>query len=342
MTPEEMPEETEPQARLSDETLAAAVEGRLAPWERRRVLRQLAKSPHAIEAYAALHAMLQRAGMLPPMALMHPIEQALGRLRALAPLPVWAWHAILFALTPLTWVMAVDMTAVSFLSPFRTPMVWPAAWLMTTHFLWLQPQLRELMQSLWAAGLPLERVEAFQRRYLAILHGRGVGGGWLFLGLAMAATLANWGLTPATSVWEGLKAHVIGFYALWVTMAMYWSWAWGGRLWWGLAKLAKEAAWSREQPAWVRARRLAAGWVAVASSSMLWHLMFSLGAAEIGQALRVWGALISLVLVVLWGGYAALEWQLAPRPLLQRGNGWLVARLALTLALVAMTLPALR
>ncbi|MGQ9490635.1 MAG: zf-HC2 domain-containing protein [Anaerolineae bacterium] len=328
---------------LSDETLAAAVEGRLTPKERRRVLRHLAACPRCAEAWAALHALAQHAGTLPPAPLEHPLEQALGWLRAIAPFPAWAWHLLLFGLVPLAWLAAVDAEALPKLGVFRyTLQAWPAAWLMTTHFLWLQSRLRELMEGLWAAGLPAEQVEAFQRRYLAILQGQGVGGIWLFLGLALVASLGNWWLAPPAQVGEGLKAYGIGFYALWATAAMYWGWVWGGRLWWGLGRLVQAHPRLRDHPVLARGRRLAAGWVVVAGVSMLWHLLLSMAAPEIHGAARAWGALISLVLLSLWGGYAALEWQLAPRPLLQRGNGWLVARLALTLALVAMTLPALR
>ena len=85
---------------LSDETLAAAVEGRLTPQERRRVLRHLAACPQCTAAWTALHAMLQRAEALPPTPLEHPLEQALGWLRAIAPLPAWAWHLLLFGLVP--------------------------------------------------------------------------------------------------------------------------------------------------------------------------------------------------------------------------------------------------
>ena len=325
---------------LSDEMLAAAVEGRLTPWERRRVLRHLAACPRCAAAWAALHGMLQRAGMMPPTLLEHPLEQALGWLRAIAPLPAWAWHLLLFGLVPLAWLAAVDAEALPRLGVFRyTLRAWPAAWLMTTHFLWLQPRLRELMESLWAAGLPAEQVEAFQRRHLAILQGRGVGGVWLFLGLALAANLGNWWLAPPAQAWEGLKAYIIGLYPSWVTVAMYWGWLWGGWLWWGLGRLAQEAPRLRAHPALARGRRLAVGWVVVASVSMLWHLLLTPAAPEIHQAVRAWGTLISSVLLALWGGYAALEWRLAPRPLLQRGNGWLAARLALTLALVALTVP---
>lgn len=338
-----MPKETNSQARLPDEMIAAAVEGRLSPWERRQVLRRLAKSPGAIEAYAALHSMLRQAGMLPPAPLIHPLEQALGWLRVIAPLPVWAWHLLLFGLVPLAWLAAVDAEVLPELGVFRyTLQAWPAAWLMTTHFLWLQPRLRELMEGLWAAGLPAEQVEAFQRRYLAILQGQGVGGIWLFLGLALAMNLGNWWLAPPAQVGEGLKAYGIGLYALWVTAAMYWGWLWGGRLWWGMGRLVQEAPWLKAHPVLARSRRLAAGWVVIASVSMLWHLLMTPGAPEVHRALQAWGSLVSLVLLMLWGGYAALEWQVAPRPLRQRGNGWLVARLALTLALVALTLPALR
>lgn len=127
----------------------------------------------------------------------------------------------------------VDVASVPYLSVRRTLEVWPAALLMTTHFIRLQSRLRQLMVGLWKAGVPAEEVDAFQQRYLWVFQGRRLGGGWLFLGLALMATVINWLLMPAPPLWEGLKVAVIGFYALMVTAAMYWGWLWGRRLWWG-------------------------------------------------------------------------------------------------------------
>jgi len=218
---------------LSEATLAAAVEGTLTPWERRRVLRHLAACPQCAAEWAALHRLLREANLLPPMPLRHPLEQALDWLGLIAPLPVWVWHALLFALTPLLWIALVDVASVPYLSVRRTLEVWPAALLMTTHFIWLQSRLRQSMGGLWEAGVPADEVDAFQRRYLWVFQGRRLGGGWFFFGLALVATVINWLLMPAPPFWEGLKVAVIGFYALMVTAAMYWGWLWGGRLWWG-------------------------------------------------------------------------------------------------------------
>ena len=94
-----------------------------------------------------------------------------------------------------------------------------------------------------------------------------------------------------------------------------------------------------EQPiaAWVR--RLAGGWVAVAAGSMAWHLAVEGGVPETQTAIQVWRAVIFLVLLALWGGYAVLEWRLARRP----GElSWVwppAVRLIITLALVMLTLP---
>lgn len=101
-----------PQEHLSETMIATAVEGNLAPWERRRVLRHLAICPRCMAEWAQGHRLLQEAGMLPPMPLYHPLERALGWLGLLAPLPPWVWHAILVALTPLLWIASVDTTAI--------------------------------------------------------------------------------------------------------------------------------------------------------------------------------------------------------------------------------------
>lgn len=324
---------------LSEATLAAAVEGNLAPWERRRVLRHLASCPQCTQEWAALHALLREANLLPPMPLRHPLEQALDWLGLIAPLPAWAWHALLFALTPLAWIALVDVASVPSLSVRRTLEVWPAALLMTTHFIWLQSRLRHLMVGLWEAGVPADEVDAFQRRYLFVFQGRRMGGGWFFLGVALVATVMNWLLMPASPPWEGLKVAVIGFYALIVTAAMYWGWLWGGRLLWGLASLWQRHPLLAEQPisAWVRC--LAGGWVAVAAGSMAWHLAVEAGVPETRTAIQAWAAVIFPVLLALWGGYAVLEWRLARRPREWRWIWQPAMRLIITLGLVMLTLP---
>ncbi|MBM4430454.1 MAG: hypothetical protein FJ026_08940 [Chloroflexi bacterium] len=324
---------------LSEATLAAAVEGNLAPGERRRMLRHLAACLQCTKEWAALHTLLREANLLPPMPLQHPLEQALDWLGLIAPLPAWVWHALLFALTPLAWIALVDVASVPYLSVRRTLEVWPAALLMTTHFIWLQSRLRQLMVGLWEAGVPADEVDAFQRRYLFVFQGRRLGGGWFFLGLALVATVINWLLMPAPPPWEGLKVAVIGFYALVVTVAMYWGWLWGGRLWCGLAQLWQRHPILVEQPitAWVR--RLAGGWMAVAAGSMAWHFAVEVGVPETQTAIQVWAAVIFLVLLALWGGYAVLELRLARRP----GElSWVwqpAVRLTITLVLVMLTLP---
>jgi hypothetical protein len=324
---------------LSEATLSAAVEGNLAPWERRRVLRHLAACPQCTEEWATLHAILREENLLPPTPLRHPLEQALGWPSLIAPLPAWAWHLILFALTPLAWIALVDVATVPYLSVRRTLEVWPAALLMTTHFIWLQSRLRELMVNLWQAGVPADEVDAFQRRYSAVFQGRRLGGGWFFVGLALLGTLINWLLFPAQVPWEEAKAELIGFYALVVTAAMYWGWLWGGRLLWGLAGLWRRYPALTEQPIARWSRHLGMGWVAVAAGSMAWHLAFAVGVPEIESAMRVWGTIIFLVLLSLWSGYAVLEWRLARRPGQLRWIWQTAMCLIITLALVMLTLP---
>ncbi len=325
---------------LSEATLAAAVEGNLAPWERRRVLRHLAACPQCTEEWAALHAMLQEANLLPPMPLRHPLEQVLEWLDRIASLPAWAWHLILFTLTPLAWIATADVSSIPYLQTVRhTLEPWPAALLMTTHFIWLQSRLRELMVSLWQAGVPADEVDAFQCRYLAVLQGRRLGGGWFLFGLALLGSLGNWLLFPTQLSWDRLKVELIGFYALVVTAATYWGWLWGGRMLWGLAGLWQRYPMLVEQPIARELRRLAVGWVAVAAGSMAWHLAVEAGVREAQMAIQVWGAVIFLVLLALWIGYAVLEWRLARRPV-ELSWAWQPAvRLIITLTLVIFTLP---
>ena len=44
------------------------------------------------------------------------------------------------------------------------------------------------------------------------------------------------------------------------------------------------------------------------------HLSLAVGVQEMQLAARVWGVPIFLILLLLWGGYASLELNLAPRP----------------------------
>ena len=320
---------------LTDEVLAASVEGNLRPAEQHRVDRHLATCPACLERPAALHALLAEAGLLPPALSHHPLERALARLQRIAPWPVWAWHALLFGVTPLLWLVAVDLTAI----PWRRSVVgalaaWPAALLMTTHFLWLQPRLRTLLHNLWEAGTPEAEVTAFAHRTLAPLQGWGWGGGWLFVLLTVGGSAFNQ-LSMHAVPWEWLKEALLGFYAGLATAAMYWGWLWGGRLWWALARL--EGA----TPALLnRARRLALGWVVVAGGSMGWHLLLAVHILGRSPGLRVWSVLIGLILLSLWSGYAALELRLVRR----RGGSfraWPVAvRLGGTLLLVVVSVVA--
>lgn len=309
------------------------------PWERRGVLQHLAVCPQCTRELTELHALLQGQDLLPPAPLLHPLEQALGWLRRLLPLPPWAWHLILFGITPLLWIALVDVSSVSFLQTVRhTLEPWPAALLMTTHFVWLQARLRQLMVRLWQAGVPPDDVDAFQRRYLSSFQGTSLGGGWLFFGLAILAIIVNWLIFPPEIPWERVKLEVIGFYALGATIAMYWSWLQGGHLLRGLADLWRRHPALLAQPETKRVRHLAAGWVAVAGGSMAWHFAFSVGVPEVGLAMRVWGVAVFLILLALWSGYAVLEWCMAQRPTQLRWAWQPALRLLFTLLMLGLTL----
>lgn len=72
---------------------------------------------------------------------------------------------------------------------------------------------------------------------------------------------------------------------------------------------------------------------------MAWHLAMEGGTEEIQLAARVWGAMIFLVLLTLWSGYAMLEVRLIRRPGQWRLMWQPALRLIITLALVSLVLP---
>jgi hypothetical protein len=333
---------------LSEATLSAAVEGNLAPWERRRVLRHLAACPQCTEEWAALHAMLREANLLPPTLLRHPLEQVLDWLGRIAPLPTWAWQALLATLVYLGWTFAVDMQAVPWLrDPLYTGLPFLGVILITSHLVWLQGQLRQVHVQLWQQGVPRDAVDSVQQRYLAPLQGwvtlRLAGGRsvildprWTLVGLSVLVEISNMLRLPGAVLrtWDNVLAHVIGFYALLTMTAAQWGWLWGGRYLTGLGVLL------REQPSPVPAtlagwvRRLGLGWSAVGSGGVLWYLVASMLTGKVNEpGIPVWIALISGMQLVLWSGYLRLELALMPA-----GGSWqqwlpVMTRLAATLAL---------
>ncbi|MBN1139864.1 MAG: zf-HC2 domain-containing protein [Anaerolineae bacterium] len=327
---------------MTELEIATYLEGRLSPWQRRQVERHLAHCSACGREIGEISRWLREADLLPPRALFHPLELWLLSLvswrRGLGlSKPQVLLHVLFFALTPLLWLALVDVAAIPHLqSPILTLAPWPAALLMTGHFVWLQPKLRQLIAELWQAGAPYQDVEAFQERFLVPLYGWRWGGMWLFLGLGLATTLANWVIIPPDSTWEGIKRDVLGLYAVVATMAMYWGWLWGGRLWCGLARLWQHEPALVNHPVSAHARRLASAWVGVAGGSMAWHLAITTQMTSVRPAHQVWGALISLALLSLWSGYAALEWRVGQGRPSSLSWGWLPASRLLVTAILAV------
>ena len=312
--------------------LASFLEGWLESWEQARVARHLGSCPDCTRTVAEMRRLLVASDALPPVRLFHPIERFLAPLRRLAPLPVWGWHAIIHGLTPFLWLLLVDPSDLPQLgTPSWTLAMVPASVLMTTHFLWMQSWFRSFGQRLWDAGMPREKVDAFLETYLAPLQGYGFGGGWFFAGFGLLFTLSNALLFPPQRWQPGVIVAVTGLYGLTVTLAMYWGWAWSGRWWYGIAKLSRQHL---PDDLLADARKQALIELLVASGTLIWQLAIDLHLQGLQTALRVYGTMMTGVLLSLWLGYALLErevWRRSGRP--QLNLAWPVLRVSGGLAM---------
>ena len=248
---------------LTDLELAAYLEGRLEPWQRRRAERHLAACPVCTEAVGKTFRLLRESGELPPPALYHPLEQWLRELGRWLPWPPWAWHAVLSGLIPLLWWLLGLPAQVPWLQDFRYQVIaWLGSWVLTTYFIYLQSRLRRFHDLLWRAGVPLAQIETFQTRYLAPLQGwlrfpwPGKGRRHLVLpagGTLLVAALLMEGLNQCVQsgpryTLPDIAARLIGFYMMLATTATAWGGLWGARYFVGLGQFL----WQQPLPAEAR------------------------------------------------------------------------------------------
>ena len=328
---------------LTPLTLARLLEGGLEPWEQKAARAHLAQCPACAHALAETRRLLVTNHALPPATFHHPIERVLAPLRRLIPWPAWAWHALIHSAVPLLWLLLIDPRDLPQLeSPIWTLLLWPASLLLTTHFLWQQSWFRNFGHQLWNAGAGREEVESLFRSRLAPLQGWSLGGNKLFFAIAMVVSILNAVLIPPRWWAAGVLFPTIGFYSLMVTASMYWSWGWSGRWWWGVIRLLRR--YPDIAPEFLpKARQHAQIWLLIASVSMLWQLYTNLQALGMHPTIRLYGSILSLLLLSLWIGYALLERELmrgAARPFLNiRPALRLGGALLMALAPLALTWP---
>ncbi len=317
--------------------IAALVEGGLSPERRRPLLKHVATCTDCSAWLAETHAALKVGDSLPPLLFYHPLEQALSPLRRFIPWPIWVWHLVFQSLIPVLWVLAVDVRTIPHMrSPFWVFAPWPVSLLMTSYLMWSQGWFRRFGVRLWRSGVPAGVVDALMKRHLAPLQGRGYGGGKLFLGLGILVTLTNAYLMPPSSWRDGVIVGIIGLYGAVVTMAMYWSWGWAGWWWYGVVKVLGSYR-EQAEPLWSQARAQALVWLLIASVSMVWHLAVYVHLEGVYPALRVYGVIVTFLLLSLWYGYALLEQVLLGQH--RAASGKWQALVRITIALLITLVP---
>ena len=291
--------------------IATLLEGRLSLEERRALVRHVASCDECSRWLVETHAFLIANDALPPPRLYHPLERFLSPLRRVIPWPIWVWHMLLHALVPFLWLALIDVSKIAHLqTPFWTLAPWPASLLMTTYFLWLQGWFRSFVDSLWEAGIPQSEIEHMVHGHLSPLRGWGEQSKWWFWGLGVLVTLTNTVLMPPADWQAGAVVGLTGLYSITVTMAMYWGWGWSGWWWYGVARLVRRYP-KRTEHLLGKARRQALTWLLVAALSMFWHLATAIHLEGTYPAMRVYGAIITILLGSLWLGYAFLEREMA-------------------------------
>lgn len=333
---------------LSEAMIASAVEGNLTPWERRRVLRHLADCQRCTQELAEVHTALRETNLLPPIPLRHPLEEALGWLDLIAPLPAWVWQGVLLVLTCLAWLFLVNMSSVLWLrDPVYAFLPYLSVILFTAHFVWLQQQLRQLHTELWEIGVPRETVDAFQQRYLRPVQGWltiplpgqrqvtiGPLGTWL--ALTVVIQINNYiRLSSGADPYQDMLAYIIGFYSLLTTTIAQWGWLGGGYYLAGLGRLLRKQPRRISEALVGPARRLALGWLLVGIGSMIWFALASIPTGKINEpGVPVVILQVTAMLLVLWMGYLRLEVALMRERRSFRQGARVIVRLAVTLVLL--------
>jgi len=325
---------------LADERVAAYLEGALREGERAQVERHLATCPRCLRHVADTAALLAETNLLPPPSLYHPLEHVLRWFQKLIPLPILGWHIALESLAYILWAATVGLAGMPIpwhASARLVLIIWPVLLITTTHMLWLQQRFRALLRGFWQAGASLDALRLLERR-IAWLQGWPLGGMWLFLGLEVANNGSNiLGSRPVPL--EYAKESVIGLYEGLAWLTLLWGTVCGGFVWHAVAGMLRDQPALRAASVVERARVIALGWVALASSGATAYLLIAMHMTVSGAFLRGWAAIVTGVLLLLWAGYAHLELRLSRwghRDLWQHVTFSLRLAVALVLTLVPL------
>lgn len=327
-------------AHLSDERVAAYLEGALSEGERAPVERHLAACPDCLRHVAETAALLAETHLLPPPSLYHPLERVLRWFQKLIPLPILGWHIALESLAYLLWAATVGLagTPIPWHASARLILtIWPVLLIATTHMLWLQARFRTLVRGFWQANASPASLRLLERR-IAWLQGWPLGGLWLFVGLEVMNNVSNiLGSRPVPL--EYAKESVIGLYEGLAWLALLWGTVCGGFVWHAVAKMLQDQPALRASPVVERARVIALSWVALASSGATAYLLIAMHITVSGAFLHGWAAIVTGVLLLLWAGYAHLELRLSRwgnRDIWQHATFSLRLAVALVLTLVPL------
>jgi hypothetical protein len=330
---------TESHIHLSNERVAAYLEGVLADRERAQMERHLAACPDCLRHVAGTAALLAEANLLPPPSLYHPLERVLRWFQRWIPLPILGWHIALESLAYILWAATVGLAGRPIpwhASARLVLMIWPVLLVTTTHMLWLQPQFRSLVRGFWRAGASPYALRLLERR-IAWLQGWPLGGLWLFVGLEVINNISNiLGSRPVPL--EYAKDTVIGLYEGLAWLALLWGTICGGFVWHAVAAMLRDQPALRASPVVEGARAIALGWVALASIGATAYLLIAARIAVSAAFLYAWATIVTGVLLLLWAGYAHLELRLSHRG---GRSGWqhVAFGLRLTGALILTLIP---
>lgn len=303
-------EATEEGRHLTDDEVAAYLDGELSGRERARLGRHLATCPACAHQVAATATLLAEAGLLPPPRIYHPLERLLMRLQLLVPLPLWVLHVLLESLTYFLW--AVTVARFGPISAWhgtagRVLTLWPILLATTTHLILLQPRLRDLVRDLWRAGVDERRLRAVRGR-IALLQGWPLGGIWFFVFLDIVNNSLN--VVEVGGLSGGyIRETVIGLYEGLAFLSLVWGTLIGGSVLGALATALSGAS-NRETLLIARgARLLGLSWVAVVSVGVAAYLRVAVTFPVSNGFFRGWIVAITLILFWIWYGYARIEWQ---------------------------------